>query len=54
MWISTQTKLPEENKEVETKIDDSNGTRNQQTLVRQGYLWFYPDLSMYVYYVPTH
>jgi hypothetical protein len=40
--------------EVETKIDDKDGARNEQTLVRQGRLWFLPDMSMYVYYRPTH
>lgn len=43
-----------ENKEVLTKIDDSHGERNVQSLVRQGRLWFFPDKSMYVYYAPTH
>jgi hypothetical protein len=37
-----------------TKIDDERGVRNEQTLKRQGRLWFYPDDSMYVYYTPTH
>lgn len=40
--------------EVLTKIDDSRGPRNEQTLTRKGRLWFYPDMSMYVYYTPTH
>ena len=40
--------------EVETKIDDENGCRNQWSLIRRGKLWFYPDESMYVYYQPTH
>ena len=40
--------------EVETKIDDKDGARNEQTLVRRGRLWFLPDMSMYVYYRPTH
>ncbi len=39
---------------VETKIDDKDGVRNQTKLKRQGNLWFYPDMSMYVYYTPTH
>jgi hypothetical protein len=43
-----------EGREVETKIDDSNGSRNEQSLVRKGSLWFFPDMSMYVYYTPTH
>lgn len=39
---------------VETKIDDEDGERNVQKLVRQGNLLFFPDKSMYVYYTPTH
>ncbi|SDR17331.1 DUF551 domain-containing protein [Paraburkholderia tuberum] len=43
-----------ENVEILTKIDDSAGARNEQTLRRRGNLWFLPDDSMYVYYTPTH
>jgi hypothetical protein len=39
---------------VMTKIDDSNGPRNEQPLRRYGRLWFFSDKSMYVYYTPTH
>lgn len=39
---------------VETKIDDGNGVRNEQKLIRRGELWWLPDHSMYVYYAPTH
>lgn len=39
---------------VNTKIDDKNGMRNEQTLRRKGRLWWVPDWSMYVYYTPTH
>ena len=53
-WISVKEKLPEEGIEVETKIDDKHGIRNIQNLTRQGILYFYPDMSMYVYYAPTH
>lgn len=37
-----------------TKIDDSKGERNVAKLKRIGRLWFLPDMSMYVYYTPTH
>jgi len=37
-----------------TKIEDSNGARNEQPLKRVGRLWFFDDGSMYVYYTPTH
>ena len=33
-------------KVVLTKIDDGDGVRNEQTLIRQGRLWFFPDKSM--------
>ena len=53
-WIACKTELPPEGVEVETKIDDDGGPRNEWTLKRKGRLWFYPDMSMYVYYTPTH
>lgn len=53
-WISTRASLPPEDLEVETKIDDEKGCRNEQSLVRHRGLWFFPDMSMYVYYSPTH
>lgn len=40
--------------ELRTKIDDAHGIRNEQSLRRQGRLWWMPDGSMYVYYTPTH
>ena len=43
-----------EGETVDTKIDDASGARNEQRLKRKGRLWFYPDMSMYVYYTPTH
>lgn len=43
-----------ENVAVWTKIDDKDGERNIQTLKRQGSMWWYPDMTMYVYYRPTH
>jgi hypothetical protein len=39
---------------VLTKIDDEDGVRNEQSLIRKGRLWFCPDWSMCVYYTPTH
>lgn len=53
-WISVQEQLPEEGVIVITKIDDENGVRNIQKLTRKGNMWFLPDLSVYVYYTPTH
>ena len=42
-----------------TKIDDAQGCRNEGKLVfhKTGTgagMWFVPDLSIYVYYRPTH
>jgi hypothetical protein len=56
MWIKTNKELPPENVVVETKIDNGMNDipRNVKKLVRKGQLWFYPDMSMYVYYTPTH
>ncbi len=53
-WTSCAFNLPDHNKIVMTKIDDADGCRNEQTLKRQGTLWYVPDGSMYVYYRPTH
>lgn len=53
-WTRIIDSLPPENQEVETKIDDHMGVRNEQPLMRVGKLWMYPDGSMYVYYTPTH
>lgn len=54
MWKKTIKELPEEHVIVETKISDAKGERRHAKLMRDGNLWFLPDGSMYVYYVPTH
>lgn len=47
-----------EGKAVMTCIDAGKrgplGERNITPLIRKGKLWFFPDMSMYVYYRPTH
>ncbi len=53
-WQLITADIPQDKIEVETKIDDPDGERNVVNLVRQGALWFFPDMSMYVYYRPTH
>ena len=53
-WLPITAELPQDKIKVETKIDDPDGERNVVNLVRQGGLWFFPDMSMYVYYQPTH
>jgi hypothetical protein len=54
MWTRRSIMEAPEGIEVMSKIDDQDGTRNKQKLIRKGRLWFYPDMSMYVYYEPTH
>ena len=46
--------MPPHNIVVETKIDDGRGVRNISTLRMNKNLWWFPDMSMYVYYSPTH
>jgi len=53
-WIHVSSLMPKSGEEVETKIDDLNGCRNVQRLKFQNNLWWFPDMSMYVYYSPTH
>ena len=53
-WISVNNLLPQEGIVVATKIADARGARNFSRLIRKGNLWFTPDMSMYVYYSPTH
>lgn len=47
-WTQTVLQLPPDNKVVETM--DSGG--HVQNLIRKGNLWWFDDMSMYVYYVP--
>jgi hypothetical protein len=53
-WISTEVELPKNGVVVDTKIDNSDGCRNEQPLKLERNLWWFPDGSMYVYYAPTH
>ena len=53
-WIPVTQEAPPRDVTVETKIDDGRGVRNQTTLKLHRNLWFFPDMSMYVYYSPTH
>ena len=46
-WHLTERELPPEGVEVEVLNGDL-----VTTLKRSGNLWFFPDGSMYVYYVP--
>ena len=51
-WQTIET--APEGRVVEVKIDDEKGVRNVQPLIRKGRLWFLTDMSMYVYFTPTH
>lgn len=53
-WISVKDRLPEQKQVVMTKIDDEYGARNEQKLQCYNGLWFFPDMSIYVYYAPSH
>lgn len=53
-WISVKDMLPPENIPVETKIDDKNGERNNQVLMRYKSFWMCPENMVHVYYTPTH
>lgn len=47
-------RLPNPDVDVETKIDGQGGVRNTVKLRRHSNLWWFPDMSMYIYYSPTH
>lgn len=53
-WVRCADHLPPQDVDVETKIDDERGVRNVQKLRRHSNLWWFPDMSMYIYYSPTH
>lgn len=54
MWKLITGNSPSQKVLVKTKIDDYNGVRNEQNLIRDGKLWWTSDHKMYVYYTPTH
>ena len=54
IWMKCSEALPKDGIVVRTKIDDENGVRNEQDLIRSGHIWFHTDKQMYVYYKPTH
>ncbi len=53
-WIVTGDKLPPEDVTVLTKIDDTQGCRNEMKLAWHGGIWFFPDSLERIYYEPTH
>lgn len=54
VWEQITASEPANGVPVLTKIRDERGDRNEAVLKRSGWLWFFPDGSMYVYYTPTH
>lgn len=55
MWKKiTRENRPKEGRVFFTRIDDSRGVRNEARLIRQANLYFLEDMTMYVYYTPTH
>lgn len=54
MWKLISEETPPKGRVIRTKIDDGNGSRNDQELKWDGKLWWVPDGKMYVYYTPTH
>lgn len=53
-WNAVSQISPPKNIIIQTKIDDTQGVRNEARLQFDGKLWWLPDRSMYVYYTPTH
>ena len=53
-WHDLKSEAAPHDIPLDTKIHDQHGVRNEAQLVHKGQLWFLPDLSMYVYYKPTH
>ncbi len=53
-WQRITVDTPVEKIIIETKIDDKDGCRNVQNLIFYKKLWWLTDMSMYVYYTPTH
>ena len=54
LWTSCDDRMPPEGVTVMAKIVGGDGDRNEGKLVMKGPMWFLPDMSMYVYYAPTH
>lgn len=54
-WIFCGERLPPVDTDVETRVHDAHGIRNHATLkFYHGLWWWFPDMSMHVYYSPTH
>ena len=53
-WIKLEDLYPPEDVVLETKIDDGQKIRNECDLILHEGLFFFADMSMYIYYTPTH
>lgn len=53
-WKKITDEHPPTKRVIKTKISDENGDRNEKELILDNKLWWLPDMSMYVYYAPTH
>lgn len=53
-WYKIENVKPPMNVIVNTKIDDGRNVRNEQKMIFDGKLWWHADMSVYVYYQPTH
>jgi len=53
-WVKVSDRLPPQNKIVRTKIDEEGRVRNESRLMLKGTIWWTPDESVYVYFIPTH
>ena len=53
-WVKISDEHPPVGRVLNTKISDESGDRNEQELIFKDNLWWLPDMSMYVYYRPTH
>jgi hypothetical protein len=50
----THCRAPTETEVMTGIYEHGKGWRNVQSLTLSRGLWFHPDMSMYVYYQPTH
>ncbi len=53
-WVNVKNQKPQEGAAVKVKIDEGGQVRNEATLIYKNNLWWLPDMSMYVYFTPTH
>lgn len=53
-WKKITEEHPPTKRVIKTKISDKSGDRNEQELIYDSGLWWFPDKSMCVYYTPTH